>query len=172
MADNKHPKSQRETWEFLKSNPQELEATICVGIACGGSLRQFCTNVGVPFPWVYQHIMGDPAFLRKYEIAMATRKDFMKDFVFDELKQIASDTMRDGLKLKALENLIRFFGLAELDKDDGSGKLTWEAIILMAMKKEGEIRAARAVGPAPSNEGDKNASEAKSPEDSGAREQS
>lgn len=195
-----HVVSKRETWEFLVSKPELIEAAITLGVAQGSTLRRIARNFGIEYAWLYTYVNEDPALLRKYELALATRKDYMHDFLHDQFETLANADLRKlfdpngGLlpvekwpddvaqfvssievdelyegtgkgrqqigwtkkvklwdKLKALEQLAKHFEFSGLDKEELAGKLTWEAIILMQIKREGEERAAKEVGKSEGN---------------------
>lgn len=189
MSEEKRPPhvvSMKETWAYILSKPEVLEETIVLGVAMGSTLRRISSNFGVPYPWLFKHVMGDPDLKHKYELALGERKEYMMQFLFDQFKTLAESDLRklfneDGSmkavhewpenaaqwvsavevdelfegtgkerqqvgftkkvklwdKMKALESLAKHMNFVVDTKQD-SGKLTWEALIMMSMKAVAE----------------------------------
>lgn len=126
-----HLVNARETWEHIKSKPEQLEETICLGVAMGSTLRQISRNFGIPYPWLFKYIMDDPGLKNKYELALSERKDYMTQFLFDQFKILAESDLRqlfneDG-SMKPIkdwpDNAAQFVSSVEVDElFAGTGK--------------------------------------------------
>ena len=79
----------------------------------------------------------DKMAIRKEYHAALTRGGLDLDYLVGNIKSIIDSTDTDGIKLKAVQTLLRSLGLDKYEKQEDTGK-GWEEAVIKAIEKKGK----------------------------------
>lgn len=121
----------KDSWTYIVDRWDEFEPALMLHVAMGGTMRTAAKNFGVPFPWLFKHVSGDPAINRKYQEALMQRHEYMNQFLFDQFKLLAESDLTAIMNADGSikdptdwpENVRQFVSAIEVDElFEGTGR--------------------------------------------------